>query len=144
MTNYERLLDLPLREIISEIKSNTLIDERKAVANFVSHLITCSPDVPQCCSCYKDITKGCISSCMYWLDTKSDPDANYNEDVWHDATNEDPPTSDVTIEYIVLIDGAELPTILVFDGEHWLDSYANHYKVKYWRPMPKLPEEYNA
>ena len=143
MTNYERLLDLPLREVIQEIKSNAVIDEKIAVARFVSCLILCSRDVSQCRSCYSDITKGCISSCKYWLDMESAPDANYNEDVWHDAFEEDPPTSDTTIEYLVLISGAELLTTLVFDGESWLDFNANHYNVKYWRPMPKLPEELN-
>ena len=139
MTNYERLLDLPFREILNELgaKKTDFLDCCKAVLSEIT--VRCDK-VPFCKAC--DDTPGSCSNVLEsWLERESDSDANYNEDVWHDAEEEDPPTSDTTIEYQVFITGAELPTTLVFDGEHWLDSYANHYNVDYWRSMPKRPEK---
>ena len=146
MTNYERLLDLPLREVLKEFDCEDLSLE--CAAEMFSFIIVCPEshehsDVKACKLC-GDVSGSCSRVCFTWLDSESTPDANYNEDVWHDAANEDPPTSDVTIEYIVVVDGAELPTTLIFDGDSWRDHSGAYYRVALWRPMPKLPEEYNA
>ena len=139
MTNYERLLDLPLREVLKEFGNPNIV---KAAQGF-SFFMNCSDPVVACSIC-GDVERGsCAVVCEAWLEREASPDANYNEDVWHDATKEDPPTSDITLEYLVLISGAELPTTLTFDGDEWRDSDGNIYVVKYWRPMPKLPEEFN-
>ena len=138
MTNFERLLDLPLREVLKEFDREEAA--KTALASGFSDLMLCDGSSKACKIC-DSISSSCSGVCEAWFDSESDSDANYNEDVWHDVAEEDPPTLDTTIEYLVLISGAELPTTLVFDGEHWLDFNANHYNVKYWRPMPKLPEE---
>ena len=138
MTNYERLLDLPLREVLKEFDRHEAA--KVALAGGLSDLMLCDGSAKACKLC-DSISGSCSSVCEAWLNSESAPDANYNEDVWHDASEEDPPTSDTTIEYIVLICGASEPTQLIWDGDYWLDAYANHYSVKYWRPMPKLPEE---
>ena len=44
------------------------------------------------------------------------------------------------VEYIVLINGAELPTSLVWDGDSFVDYDGNVYCVKFWGAMPELPE----
>ena len=44
-------------------------------------------------------------------------------------------------EYIVLINGAKLPTSLVWDGDSFVDHDGNPYCVKYWGDMPELPKE---
>lgn len=137
MTNFERLLDLPLREVLKEFGNPNIVEAAQGFSFFMN----CCDPVGACSIC-GDVERGsCAVVCESWFNSESDPDANYNEDVWHDAAEEDPPTSVTTIEYIVLICGASEPTQLIWDGDHWLDSYANHYNVKYWRPMPKLPEE---
>ena len=45
------------------------------------------------------------------------------------------------VEYIVLINGAELPTSLIWDGDRFVDDDGNVYCVKYWGDMPELPLE---
>ena len=138
MTNYERLLDLPFREILNEFGA----DESEFFDCCKAILLECFPDcegVAFCKVCH-DTPGSCADVLKAWLLRESDPDANYNEDVWHDAEEEDPPTSDITIEYQVFITGAMLPYTLVFDGEHWIDCLDNHYSVDYWRPLPKRPE----
>ena len=138
MTNWERLLDLPLREVIKEFDRQ---DAAKVVLSFgLSDMMLCD-GVAKPCSICDFINSSCAGVCEAWLDREADPNANYNEDVWHNAANEDPPTSDTTIEYIVLIHGANQPTVLGYDGEFFLDDDANAYSVDYWRPMPKLPED---
>lgn len=42
-------------------------------------------------------------------------------------------------EYIVMIDGAKIPTTLYWDGEYWFDAPSCceiPYKVKAWMPLP--------
>ena len=138
MTNWERLLDLPLREVIKEFDRQE--EAKMAIASGLSDMMICD-GIAKACKICDSINSFCAGVCEAWLDREADPDANYNEDRWHNAVEEDPPTSDTTIEYLVLISGADLPTTLVFDGENWLDFNANYYNVKYWRPMPKLPED---
>lgn len=138
MTNYERLLDLPLREVLKEFDRQDAAKEVLLYC-FGCDLMVCNGTALPCKIC-DDVDGGCVSVCRAWFDRESSLDANYNEDVWHDAATEDPPTSDVTIEYIVLVDGAELPTTLVFDGSDWRDDSGGYYRVALWRPMPKLPE----
>ena len=137
MTNYERLLDLPLREVLKEFGNPS----QEKVSDGFSFMLECdNPEFLPCAIC-DGVPGGCSTVCNVWFNKESAPDANYNEDVWHNAAEEDPPTSDVTLEYYVLIYGAELPTTLTFDGDEWRDSDGNFYNVKYWRPLPKLPEE---
>ena len=145
MTNWERILDLPLREVLKEFDCEDLSLE--CAAEMFLFIMNCpeSSFHPDCipCKLCDSIIGSCASVCFKWLESEASSDANYNEDVWHDASEEDPPTSDITLEYLVLISGAELPTTLTFDGDEWRDSDGNIYVVKYWRPMPKLPEEFN-
>lgn len=136
MTNYERLLNLPLREVLKEFDYH---EDVNSLCEFFSDFMLCTGTANACKIC-DDVDGGCALVCRAWFDRESSLDANYNEDVWHDAATEDPPTSDVTIEYIVLVDGAELPTTLVFDGSDWRDDSGGYYRVALWRPMPKLPE----
>lgn len=138
MTNYERLLDLPLREVLKEFDRQYAAKEALFDC-FAFNLMVCDGTALPCKIC-DDVVGSCGSVCRAWFDAESASDANYNDDVWHDAAKENPPTSDVTIEYIVLIDGAELPTILTFDGDSWRDDSGAYYCVALWRPMPKLPE----
>lgn len=47
-------------------------------------------------------------------------------------------------EYIVMIDGAKIPTALFWDGEYWFDETTCSkipYKVIAWMPLPKPYEE---
>ena len=47
----------------------------------------------------------------------------------------------VSGEYLVIIKGAEIPTVLSYDAltNDWLDDVDNYYCVKYWCYMPSLP-----
>ena len=150
MTNYERLLDLPLREFVKEFDKNA--DIKEFLLFILEAMIGSNGFAPPCETCenfsnntfqfYKICgSSDCMKVCLAWLNCESASDANYNDDRWHGAAKEDPPTSDVTIEYIVLVDGAELPTTLIFDGDSWRDHSGAYYRVALWRPMPKLPEE---
>lgn len=137
MTNYERLLDLPLREVMKEFGNPSL----EKVADGFGFMLECdNPDFLPCSIC-DGVPGGCNMVAKVWFEKESAPEANYNEDIWYDASEEDPPTSDTTVEYLVFITGAELPTTLVFDGEHWIDFNCNHYSVDFWRPLPKRPEK---
>ena len=40
-------------------------------------------------------------------------------------------------EFIVMIEGATLPTTLYFRNGIWADEENNHYKVTAWRPLPE-------
>ena len=140
MTNYERLLDLPLREALKELNLNAESERDLLVAIFAD-LMACELNEIAPCSICDDVELGsCAIVCNVWLDKEASPDANYSRDAWHNALAEDPPTSDTTLEYQVFIHGAELATHLIFDGESWLDNDGNHYFVDWWRPLPERPQ----
>ena len=140
MTNYERLLDLPLREVLKELNLNSDSERDLLVAVF-SDLMSCAFNDIAPCSLCDDVEFGsCATVCNVWLDAEASPDANYSRDAWHNALEEDPPTSDTTLEYQVFIHGADLASQLIFDGEHWLDSDGNHYRVDWWRLLPERPQ----
>lgn len=42
-------------------------------------------------------------------------------------------------EYVVLIKGADKPTVLMFDGAKWVDDNGTWYRVSYWMPLPEPP-----
>lgn len=42
-------------------------------------------------------------------------------------------------EYIVLIKGADNPTVLRFDGIKWVDDNGTWYRVSHWMPLPEPP-----
>lgn len=42
-------------------------------------------------------------------------------------------------EFIVMIKGATVPTVLMFDGEKWCDDKGIRYCVTLWCPLPELP-----
>ena len=46
-------------------------------------------------------------------------------------------------DYMVLIENAEIPTILTFYDEEnlWIDDNENSYSVKYWCVLPEHPDE---
>ncbi len=140
MTNYERLLDLPLREVLKEFANPT----EKFVADAFSYFSDCYNSKVEFCKLCDEISTSCSGVCLAWFNKESAPDANYNDDVWHDTSVEVPGCSDTTEDYIVLIDGASKPTLLAFDGEFWLDDDANSYNVTHWRPLPELPVERSA
>ena len=63
---------------------------------------------------------------------------------WNDATKKLPPSPDERTymlgnapEYIVMIDGAKLPTSLMFYRGEWVDYNAETYRVRYWAKMPR-------
>ena len=58
---------------------------------------------------------------------------------WHDAKTDLPFTSDTCIDYLVVISGATVPTLLCYDGSNWLDDDGNYYCVTHWMPLPELP-----
>ena len=43
-------------------------------------------------------------------------------------------------EYIVMVKDAKVPTVLVFEGEFWVDDDGAVYNVTHWMPMPAPPE----
>ena len=136
MTNYNRLLDLPLREVLKEIG----LPDKEELAKCFYFYMNCT-DLPAPCSIFGDVEGGsCVHVCEAWLDAEASPEANYSSDAWHNALAEDPPTSDTTLEYQVFIHGAELATQLIFDGDSWLDNDGNHYFVDWWRPLPERPQ----
>lgn len=57
---------------------------------------------------------------------------------WHSFGLEKPTVSNV--EYIVLINGAELPTSLIWNGDSFVDHDGNTYCVKLWGEIPELPK----
>lgn len=135
MTNYERLLDLPLREVLKEFGN----PDAQSVSDVFCFMLNCDDEQPVCADC-ESVPGGCATVCKHWFDSEASPDAHYSSDTWHNALAEDPPTSDITLEYQVFIHGAELPTQLIFDGESWLDNDGNHYCVDWWRPLPERPQ----
>lgn len=56
---------------------------------------------------------------------------------WHSFGLEKPTINNV--EYIVLINGAELATCLTWNGCSFVDDEGNLYNVKYWAFMPEPP-----
>ena len=58
---------------------------------------------------------------------------------WHIFAEDKPEATG--IEYIVLINGAELATVLTWNGCNFYDDVGNLYNVKYWAYMPEPPEE---
>ena len=47
-------------------------------------------------------------------------------------------------EYIVMIEGAEIPTTLYWTGDEWADIYSlgeDTYHVTHWMPLPEPPGE---
>lgn len=48
------------------------------------------------------------------------------------------------IEFIVFVEGAELPTVLCFDGEFFFNIYTgDYYEVSHWMHMPEPPKRVN-
>ena len=45
------------------------------------------------------------------------------------------------LEFIVFIDGAEIPTTLYFNGTWFIDNCGEPYPVTHWMPMPEPPKE---
>lgn len=50
-------------------------------------------------------------------------------------------------EYLVMIEGAELPTLLTYEEDDcsygWRDDEENYYRVKWWCVLPEHPDEKN-
>ncbi len=44
-------------------------------------------------------------------------------------------------EFIVMIEGAKVPTVLYFTGEYWVDDGGIPYSVTHWMPLPEPPED---
>lgn len=44
-------------------------------------------------------------------------------------------------EFLVFIEGAEIPTVLCFNGESFRDYEGFTYSVTHWMPLPEPPEE---
>ena len=44
------------------------------------------------------------------------------------------------LEFLVFIDGAEIPTVLNFDGKRFCDEM-DFYPVTHWMPLPEPPKE---
>lgn len=44
-------------------------------------------------------------------------------------------------EYLVIIKGAELATVLTWNGDVFVDDLNDPYVVEYWAPMPVHPKE---
>ena len=135
MTNYERLLDLPFREVLDEFKN----PHKQKVAEALSDFMICDTDTAACRNC-ESIPASCRTVLEAWLDAEASPDANYNEDYWHNAEDGNPPTSDPDYEYAVFIHGASLATTLGFDGENFIDCDGNVYNVDWWRPLGERPQ----
>ena len=135
MTNYERLLDLPLREVLKEFK----VTDCETVSDAFSYFLNCHQNHAACADC-EHVFGGCLTVCKHWFELEAKPDANYSREVWHNALEEDPPTSDTTLEYLVFIHGVDIPCVLIFDGENWLDDNGNHYHIDWWRPLPERPQ----
>lgn len=58
---------------------------------------------------------------------------------WHIFAEDKPEVTG--IEYIVLINGAELATCLTWNGSSFVDDEGTVYNVKYWAYMPEPPVE---
>ena len=43
-------------------------------------------------------------------------------------------------EYLVMIEGAIIPTVLMFDGENWFNDADDMYAVTHWMPLPQPPK----
>ena len=43
-----------------------------------------------------------------------------------------------TVEVIVVIEGANLSTVLEYDGKNFVDQYGEPYRVVKWMPMPGI------
>ena len=136
MTNYERLLDLPFREVLKEIG----IPDKEELAKCFYRYMNCAVLFAPCSICGDVEGGGCLHVCEAWLDAEASPDANYNEDYWHNAEDGNPPTSDPNYEYAVFIHGASLATTLGFDGENFIDYDGNVYNVDWWRPLGERPQ----
>lgn len=145
MTNYERLLDLPLREVLKEIGNPSLdVFYEELVEDFgaIFSSCDCKNEIPACSFCC-DVNGSCSSVFRYWLNLEADPNANYNDQCWLDADVELPPSGDTTERYLAVICGANQPTLLAYDGDNFIDPDSDDYityKVKYWRPLPELPQ----
>lgn len=42
-------------------------------------------------------------------------------------------------EFIVFIEGADIPTVLKFDGKLWFDNSGTWYPITHWMPLPEPP-----
>lgn len=89
-----------------------------------------SCDVP----CWK-VDHGLLVDPPRWIPASEPPK------VWQEA---DPEHAGEPIEFIVMIEGAEVPAALCFDGEGFFDvTTLDRYKVTHWMPFPEAPKEDN-
>ncbi|MBE6767368.1 MAG: hypothetical protein E7549_00480 [Ruminococcaceae bacterium] len=44
------------------------------------------------------------------------------------------------VEVLVMVHGATEPTVLLYDGDVFMDANGDRYKVDYWQPMPLPPK----
>jgi len=70
---------------------------------------------------------------------------------WHKTADKLPPSPDERTyrmgnapEYIVIIEGASLPTTLMFYCGEWVDYEANTYRVIQWARLPRPPRRKNG
>lgn len=59
--------------------------------------------------------------------------------VWQIASDDE--HAGEPLEFIVFIDGAEIPTTLYFNGTWFIDNFGEPYPVTHWMPMPEPPKE---
>ena len=136
MTNYERLLDLSLREVLKEFGNPNIVEAAQGFSFFMN----CCDPVGACSIC-GDVERGsCAVVCEAWLDSESAPDANYNEDRCF-YFKKNPLYSDKIKDYLVIIDGLDFWNIEQLHGDKFLDIDGNVLNVTHYHPMPKLPEE---
>ena len=138
MLNYQRLLELPLKDALKELGVEP-IDIPELLTNLTCEYLPSCSEAKYCDIC-EDVDGICSAVCSTWLYKESDPDANHYKYKWHNGYIEDPPKPEGQTPYYVLIDGASIPITLMWDGTHWMDFSSITYKVKYWMPLFDLPE----
>ena len=139
MTNFERLKNLTLSEILEEIDFPIDRCDSDKLAEVFSEFMLCDTNGAACNLC--DVVPG---SCRFvlkaWLDKESPDDANYGVDLcWRDFCYEMPPELGHPNEYIVVVNKYELATVLTWNGSEWYDEDHNTYNVKWWMPIPTAP-----
>ena len=141
MTNFERLKNLTLNEILEELNFPLEMFDSSVLGKVIIPLVDCFNDCPVCRSNGSDVCPSCEEICVTWLDKESADDANYGADRrWRDFCEEQPPELGHPNEYNVVVNKCELATVLTWNGFEWYDEDHNTYNVKWWMPIPEAPK----
>lgn len=102
--------------------------------------INCNEGCPNCC---KEIRQKAVDTIeqlfemTHRLWTASDVVLPDEELAAYNARH---PEEGGVIEVLVMVRDATEPTVLLYDGESFMDQNGERYKVDFWQPMPQPPK----